>query len=98
MTPTTTATPGYTALRETAAWVDVSARGRIKMTGEDRARLLHAMTTNHIQQLEPGQGCYAFFLNAQGRILGDANVFVLPDGILLDVEPELREKVYQHLD
>jgi len=61
-------------------------------------RLLHAMTTNHIQQLEPGQGCYAFFLNAQGRILADANVFVLPDRILLDVEPEVRERVYQHLD
>jgi len=85
MTPTTTATPGYTALRETAAWVDVSARGRIKMTGEDRARLLHAMTTNHIQQLEPGQGCYAFFLNAQGRILSDVRVWCFADHLLLEV-------------
>jgi len=90
--------PGYKALRETVGFLDLSARGKIFVTGDDRVRLLHAMTTNHIQQIEPGQGCYAFFLNAQGRILADANIFVLPDRILLDVEPELRQKLYQHLD
>src|SRR5213593_366720 len=89
---------GYKALRETAAWLDLSARGKIFATGEDRVRLLHAMTTNHIQQLQPGQGCYAFFLSAQGRILADAHLFVLPDRILIDVEPELRARLYQHLD
>jgi tRNA-modifying protein YgfZ len=90
--------PGYQALRETAAYLDLATRGRIFASGEDRARLLHAMTTNHIEQLRPGQGCYVFFLNAQGRILADANLFVLADRILLDVEPEVRQRVYQHLD
>src|SRR5437867_10716014 len=90
--------PGYKALRETAGYLDLSARGKIFATGEDRVRLLHAMTTNHVQQLQPGQGCYAFFLNAQGRMQADVNLFVLPDRILLDVEPEVRERVYGHLD
>src|SRR5258705_8172653 len=90
--------PGYRALREAAAYLDLSTRGKIFLTGEDRVRLLHAMTTNHVQQLEPGQGCYVFFLNPQGRILADANLFVTPDRILLDVEPEVRERVYQHLE
>jgi tRNA-modifying protein YgfZ len=89
---------GYDALRTGAAWLDVSARGKIKLLGEDRARLLHAMTTNHIQQLTPGAGCYAFFLTVQGRILADVNVLCRPDHFLLDLEPETREKVYQHLD
>ncbi len=89
---------GYAALRTGAAWLDLSARGKIKLTGEDRARLLHAMTTNHIQQLTPGTGCYAFFLTAQGRILSDANILCRPDHFLLDLEPETREKIYQHLD
>ena len=57
---------GYNELRGGAAWLDVSGRGKIRVAGEDRARLLHAMTTNHIQQLTPGTGCYAFFLTAQG--------------------------------
>jgi len=89
---------GYDALRERAAWLDLSARGKIKLTGEDRARLLHAMTTNHIQQLTPGSGCYAFFLNDKGRVLADANVLCRPDYFLLDVEPGARDPLYQHLD
>jgi folate-binding protein YgfZ len=89
---------GYEALRTRAAWMDLSARGKIKLTGEDRARLLHAMTTNHIQQLAPGSGCYAFFLNDKGRVLADANVLCRPDYFLLDVEPETRQPLYQHLD
>jgi folate-binding protein YgfZ len=89
---------GYDALRSRAAWIDLSARGKIKLTGEDRARLLHAMTTNHIQQLTPGSGCYAFFLNDKGRVLADANILSRPDYFLLDVEPETRQPLYQHLD
>ncbi len=89
---------GYEALRNGAAWLDLSARGKIVATGADRARLLHAMTTNHIQNLEPGMGCYAFFLNAQGRIQADVNLLCFEDHFLLDTEPETRERVYRHLD
>ena len=89
---------GYYALRTTAAWLDLSARGRIYATGDDRARLLHAMTTNHVQQLTPGTGCYAFFLNAQGHIQADVNLLCLEDRLLLDTEPETRERVFHHLD
>jgi aminomethyltransferase len=90
--------PGYQALRERAAWLDLSGRGKIRATGEDRARLLHAMTSNDVQGLQSGQGCYAFFLNAQGRILGDVNVLCFEDYFLLDTEPETRTKVFEHLD
>jgi aminomethyltransferase len=89
---------GYEALREAAAWLDLSARGRIYAGGEDRARLLHAMTTNHVQQLTPGTGCYAFFLDAQGHIQADLNLLCLEDRFLLDAEPETRERVFRHLD
>ena len=89
---------GYLALRQHAAWIDASARTRIRVTGEDRARLLHAMTTNQVQGLQPGEGCYAFFLNDKGRILADANILCFDDHLLLDSEPELRTKIYEHLD
>jgi folate-binding protein YgfZ len=90
--------PSYHALRHGAAILDLSTRGKIFAHGEDRARLLHAMTTNHVQQLQPGQGCYAFFLNAQGRILGDVNLLCFEDHFLLDTEPETRQKLFEHLD
>ena len=89
---------GYRALRESAAWLDLSGRGKIVVRGEDRTRLLHAMTTNDVQELEPGRGCYAFFLDAQGHILGDVNLFCLPDHFLLDTEPETAGRLYAHLD
>jgi tRNA-modifying protein YgfZ len=88
----------YDALRKHAAVIDLSGRARLRLTGEDRKRLLHAMTTNHIQDMQPGQTLYAFFLNAQGRILADAHVFCAEEYLLLDLEPENREKICQHLD
>jgi tRNA-modifying protein YgfZ len=88
----------YQALREGAAWIDLSGRAKIRAYGEDRVRLMHAMTTNHVAQLEAGQGCYAFFLNPQGRILADVNLFALSEYLLLDLEPEVRTKIFEHLD
>lgn len=89
---------GYESLRASAAWLDLSDRGKIRMTGEDRVRLLHAMCTNDIQQLGSGRACYAFFLNAQGRILADAQVYNLGESLLLDTEPEITAKLLEHLD
>jgi folate-binding protein YgfZ len=89
---------GYQALCDGAAWLDLPGRGRIFVRGEDRRRLLHALTTNHIEQLEPGGGCYAFFLNAQGHILSDVNLLCMPDYFLLDTEPETAQKVCTHID
>jgi aminomethyltransferase len=89
---------GYQALRQAAAFIDLGPRGCIYVFGDDRARLLHAMTTNHIQQMQPGQTLYAFFLTAQGRIIADVNVLCLGDAFVLDTEPETRATVFEHLD
>ncbi len=83
---------------ENTVLLDLSAHGRIRVTGEDRARLIHALCTNHIQQLQPGQGAYAFFLTAQGRILADAHILCFEDALLLDLEPETREIIWKHID
>ncbi len=91
-------TEGYRALTRDAAVIDVSSRTRIRATGDDRARLLHALTTNHVQQLLPGHGCYAFFLNANGRILADADLLVFAEHILIDAEPEVHDSLWAHID
>jgi folate-binding protein YgfZ len=89
---------GYAALREDAAIIDLTGRGEIFVTGEDCGRLLHAISSNHIERLTPGTGCYAFFLNAQGKILADANIFRLEGRFLVDTEPETRASLFRHLD
>ncbi len=67
-----------------AAFAPIQNVGWIRITGEDRVRWLNGMVTNNIAGLKPGEGCYNFFLNAQGRIQGDATAWMLEDSILLE--------------
>lgn len=86
-------TNGYQALRQGAAWLDLSARARFRVSGRDRARYLHNVTSNEVKKMTPGSSSYAFLLTPQGRIQADLNLFCLPDYFLIDTEPDLREKV-----
>jgi aminomethyltransferase len=86
---------GDVALRQAAGWLDLDGRGRIVARGRDRARLLHAITSNDVKKMAPGDSCYAFLLNPQGRIQADLQLLCLADHFLIDTEPELREKVHQ---
>ncbi len=54
--------------------------GWVRVTGEDRVRWLNGMVTNSIQGLTPGEGCFNFLLNAQGRIQGTAMAFAAARG------------------
>lgn len=91
-------TNGYSALKRGAAWLDLSERGMLAVHGPDRARLIHALTTNDILGLAPGQGCYAFFLNEHGRVLADANIYNLDGELLLDTEPETGRLLSEHIE
>jgi len=90
-------TEGYEALRRGAAWMDLSARGRIVARGRDRARFLHNVTSNEVKKMTPGSSCYAFLLSPQGRIQADLSLICFEDRFLIDTEPELREKVRQQI-
>lgn len=89
---------GSDALRLGAAWRDLSSRGRLVASGEDRERLIHAICSNAVEGLAPGQGTYAFFLNAQGRIQSDSHVFVDRDQVLIDCEPEANGPLEAHIE
>jgi aminomethyltransferase len=53
--------------------------------------------SNEVKKMQPGQGCYAFLLNPQGRIQADLALFCFKEHFLMDTEPELREKVRLHV-
>jgi folate-binding protein YgfZ len=72
---------------------DFSSRGKIEVRGEDRVSFLHNLLTNDIEALKPGQGCYAFLLNAQAKILADMHVLLFTDHVLLDTEPGVQDKL-----
>ena len=62
----------------------IDSTGWLRVTGKDRVRWLNGMVTNSIQQLQPGEGNYNFFLSVQGRIQGDAYIFAEPDALLIE--------------
>jgi aminomethyltransferase len=67
-----------------AAFAPLPSVSWIKVTGSDRIRWLNGMVTNSIQALTPGDGCYNFVLNAQGRIQADATAFLREDHLLME--------------
>jgi len=84
MSPTTHPATQLAALLHGAGVSPLEDTGWLRITGEDRVRWLNGMSTNSIQQLKPGEGNYNFFLNAQGRIQGDAVIFAQPDALLVE--------------
>ena len=63
------------ALLSGAGVYDLGWRGLLRCDGEDSVRWLNGMVTNSVVGLAENQGCYAFVLNAQGRIQGDLYIY-----------------------
>ena len=88
----------YDAARHRAAFVDRSDRGRVVVTGADRASYLQGLLTNDVVALRPGQGCYAAYLTAQGRMIADLHVYELGDLMLLVMAGGVKDGVLAKLD
>ncbi len=89
---------GNDAVQPQAAWRDLSSQGRLRATGEDRERLIHAICSNSVEGLRSGLGTYAFFLNPQGRIQSDSRIFVDRGRLLIHCEPEAATLLREHIE
>ena len=56
------------ALDRAAGLVDRSNRGVLRITGPDRLSWLHSLTTQHLEQREPGAAAEALILSPNGHI------------------------------
>ena len=93
------ASPGaYAAATRGAGLIDRSHRGRIVVSGRDRASYLQGLLTNDIAALTAGHGCYAVYLTAQGRMITDLLVYELGDVILLTLPGDVKDAVLARLD
>src|SRR5882672_3400051 len=89
----------YQEARQRAASIDRSSRGRIVVSGKDRATYLQGLLTNDIPALAAGSGCYAAYLTPQGRMISDLWVYELGDVILLSLPSvETKNTVLAKLD
>jgi tRNA-modifying protein YgfZ len=73
----------YAAARHHVGLVDHGNRGVLEVTGRDRAAFLHAMLSNDVKSLAPGQGCQAAFLDVHGKVQTLLLVWALDDKILM---------------
>jgi folate-binding protein YgfZ len=88
----------YRCLKNTCVLLELSDRGRLCLTGNDRISFLHGQITQDIQSLSYGQGAYAALVDAKGKIQSDLNVYILKDEILLDFEKGYAESIVQRLE
>ena len=86
------------ALLSNAGVFDLGWRQLIRCTGEDRVRWLNGMVTNFVGNLEENAGCYAFVLNAQGRIQGDLDIYRRADSVWLETDASQIEALSAFLD
>ncbi len=88
----------FAALLNGGGIYDLGFRARISLTGGDRVRWLNGMVTNNIRDLAVGFGVYAFLLNAQGRILGDMNIYNRGESLLVETDRSQIEKIMSTFD
>ncbi len=76
--------------------VNRSNRVRIEVTGTDRAKFLHNLTTNEIKRLAVGRGCEAFVTSTQGKTIGYGIFHAAEDRILVRTDPDGMELALPH--
>jgi folate-binding protein YgfZ len=86
------------ALLNAVGVYDLGWRRLIRCTGEDRGRWLNGMVTNFVSNLDENAGCYAFVLNAQGRIQGDMDIYRYADSFWLETDAAQVDALTAFLD
>lgn len=88
----------YSAVRHAAGLIDLSARGRILVSGSEAAMFLNGLITNDVKTLPVNSWMPAAFANVQGRLLAAVRVIHRADGFLIDTEQVSRETVINLLE
>jgi folate-binding protein YgfZ len=98
----------YAAVREAGAGlIDLSSRGRLKVSGSEAVQFLNGLITNDMKTLAENRWMPAAFPNVQGRLIASVRVIRNPDDatgpkptpvFLIDTEPATREAVRQTIE
>src|SRR4030095_5822187 len=88
----------YALVRRQVGLLDRGHFGVLELTGRDRSSFLHALLSNEIKALGPGQGCAATLLDVHGRVQVGLFVWVADDRIFVVTPPSMAEKTAEALD
>ena len=87
----------HLAVRKGVGIADLSLRGIIRITGDDRLTWLQSLISNDIRPLTSGQGLYSALMDHKGKILSYFRVLMLEDSIVLEDTGEVEDITYQSL-
>src|ERR1043166_3091290 len=77
----------YAAVRDGGAGlIDLSDRGRIRVSGSEATMFLNGLVTNDVKSLAEHRWMPALFPTVQGRLIGAVRIARLKDGFLIDTE------------
>jgi tRNA-modifying protein YgfZ len=90
--------PEQRALVQAAGLVDRSNRGVVRVSGPDRLSWLHSLTTQHLEQLQPGESAEALILSPNGHI--EHHLTLTDDGtsVWVHVEPGTAPALVEFLE
>lgn len=88
----------YRILDQRPAWVDRSSRGWLRIEGRDAVPFLHALVSNDVERLTPGEGTYAAYLTPQGRMIADLEILHRGDVLLTGVAPGVAGPLASRMD
>lgn len=87
----------YQAVRQAVGLADISHRGRLRVTGEDRTKWLQSIISNDVLPVKPGQGLYSSLLTHKGKMLSYFRVYPQADSVLIEDVGEIGETTLQTL-
>jgi folate-binding protein YgfZ len=87
----------YEALHTNAGLADLSLRGNVIVTGDDRITWLQSIISQDILPLQPGQGRYSTFMDHKGKMLSYFRVFIRPEQVVIEDVGEVGEQTYAAL-
>lgn len=87
----------HLTVRRGVGIADISHRGKVWISGKDRAMFLQKILSQDINKLTPNGGAYSTLLDVKGRMLAYMRIYCDEDSFLIDTEPGLSEKIVQIL-
>ena len=80
------------------AFVDLSARVKLRVSGKDRLRFLNGQLSNDVRKASDSAGIEACVLNAKGKMEAHLFIHKEDDSFLVDADPALQAQLQPRLE
>lgn len=87
----------YDAIRGGVAVIDMSATGKLQLSGKNSVQFLNGLISNDVNSLKAGEGVLAAFPTVQGKLLALSRIYKFGDYLLLELDAINREKIFKNL-